>query len=94
MFPRSTREYVVNSDPSHIEPLGNLALTEPSGSQSSYLQHLRFGQFRVVVSLSPWCVITHGGSHPLNDIQCLLCPSSDRTEQHTIFDVIVPRSVT
>ena len=62
MFPRSTREYVVNSDVIHIEPLSNVALTEPFGSEGSYLQHLRFIQFRVVVSLSPWCVIMHGGS--------------------------------
>ncbi len=60
MFPRPTREYVVNSDVIHIEPLGNFSLTEPFGSQGSYLQHLRFIQFRVVVSLSPWCDIMHG----------------------------------
>jgi hypothetical protein len=63
MFPRFTREYVVNSDVIHTEHLGNLALTVvPLGMQGSYLQHLRFIQFRVVVSLSPWCVIMHDES--------------------------------
>ena len=79
MFPRSTLEYVENSGVSHIEQLGNLALTVvPFGIQGSYLQHLRFIQFRVVVSLSPWSVIAHDES------------SSQRYSMSTLFLLVIP----